>query len=42
MEEPIDEGGESPCYAHLLGEECTAEGDGDGDAPATVTGDEGE
>ena len=42
MVDPDDEGGESPCYAHLLGEEC---GDGCGDeedAPATVTDDEGE
>jgi hypothetical protein len=38
MAEPVDEGGEPPCYAHLLGEECEAEAD----VPATVTDDEGE
>jgi hypothetical protein len=38
MVEPVDEGGEPPCYAHLLGEGCEA----DEDAPATVGDDEGE
>jgi len=38
MVEPVDEGGEAPCYAHLLGEECGA----DGDPPAAAPDDEGE
>jgi hypothetical protein len=40
--EPCDEGGEAPCYAHLLDEGCDVEGEADDATPATVTGDEGE
>lgn len=42
MDEPCDEGGEAPCYAHLLDEGGDTEREADDVAPATVPDDEGE